>query len=227
MVDSNSSKIRIIIADDHSLMRQAIRMWLEKQSDFEIVAEASDGESAIKCTKELDPHIIIMDISMPKLNGLEATKQITSQCPNTRVLIMSVHIDNERILSALRAGAKGYLTKDATGDEMIAAIRGIISGEVVLSPLVSSKVVESLSIIRNTGRNENIDKISAREYQVLKLVARGMCNKDIAVELGISLRSVKANLTNIFLKLRVGTRTEAVAAGVHNNILSVNDLMKR
>jgi two-component system, NarL family, response regulator LiaR len=227
MVDSNSSKIRIIIADDHSLMRQAIRIWLEKQLDFEIVAEVSDGESAIKFTKELNPHIIIMDISMPKLNGLEATKQITSQFPGTRVLIISVHIDNERILSALQAGASGYLTKEATGDEIVAAVRGISCGEVVLSPLVSNKVVESLSLIKNTGRNGNIDKISTREYEVLKLVAKGMCNKDIAAELGISLRSVKANLTNIFLKLRVGTRTEAIAAGINYNILSVNDLTKR
>jgi len=226
MVGSNSSKIKIIVADDHSLMRQAIQMWLEKQWDFELVAEASDGESAIELAKELSPHVVIMDISMPRLNGLEATKQITAQCPETSVLIMSVHIDNERILSALQAGAKGYLTKDATGDEIITAVRGIISGEVVLSPLVSRKIVESLSIITSTDGNEAIDKISSREYQVLKQVAKGMSNKDIAKELGISLRSVKSNLTSIFLKMRVGTRTEAVTTAIQLGILSIGDLAK-
>jgi DNA-binding NarL/FixJ family response regulator len=214
-----------MLADDHPLLRQALRDVLEKQPDFEVIAEASDGEEAVKLATKLLPDVVIMDISMPVLNGLEATKQIKENCPLTAVLVLTVHSDSEHILSILRAGAGGYLTKSVYGDEVIHAVRSLVSGETVLSPAVSRQIFKYA--FQHSAKPKNLgmgNTLSARELEVLNLAARGISNQDIADRLGLSLRTVKGYLADLFLKLNVASRTEAVIIGLRKGILTLKDL---
>lgn len=223
--DGEPGKVKILLADDHPLLRQALRNTLEKQTDFEVIAEANDGEETVKLALELNPDILILDISMPKLNGLEATRKIKEQNPKIVVLALTVHNDNEHVLGMLEAGAAGYLTKTVSGSEVVHAIRAIIAGETVLSPSVSQQIFRyafqhiSKPLSLDTG-----NKLTARELEMLRLVARGVSNKDIAQRLNLSLNSVKSYLTAIFLKLNVSSRTEAVVASFKAGILNQEDL---
>jgi len=220
-----ASKIRILVADDHPLLRQALKTVLEKEDDFEVIAEASDGDAAVKLAVELIPDVVIMDISMPKVNGLEATMQIKANCPSIAVLVLTVHDDSEHILSLLHAGAAGYLTKGVYGDEVIRSIRAVVSGETVLSPSVSKQILKYASqYIRKPVTLEAGDRLTAREVEVLKLAATGLSNKDIASRLGLSLRTVKGYLADIFLKLHVSSRTEAVIISLEKGIISLDEL---
>jgi NarL family two-component system response regulator LiaR len=220
-----SGKARIVLADDHPLLRQALRDVLEKQPDFEVVAEASDGEEAVKLTDELLPDVVIMDISMPRLNGLEATKQIKASHPAIAILALTVHSDSEHILSILQAGAGGYLTKSVYGDEVINAVRALACGETVLCPSVSQQIFKyAFQHIAKSKTRDLGDKLSAKELEVLSLAAKGISNKDIALELGLSLRTVKGYLANVFMKLNVASRTEAVIVGLRKEILTLDDL---
>lgn len=221
---TGEKRTRIIIADDHPLMRQALMMWLGKEPDFEIIAEASDGEEAVNLTKSLNPNIVIMDIGMPKLNGIEATRQISRECPNVRVLVLTIHSDNDTVLSIFQAGARGYLIKTATGKQIVQAIRTIDSGDTVWSLPISNQMIrgspsKAKSPILNVSR-----KLSPRELEILKLLSKGTGNKLIALELGLQETSVKSYLTSIFMKLGVGTRTEAVSVCLQIGILTIEDL---
>ena len=222
---SNRSKTRIMLADDHPLLRQALRDVLEKQPDFEVIAEASDGEEAVKLATEMLPDVVIMDISMPTLNGLEATKQIKASNPSIAVLVLTVHSDSEHILSILRAGAGGYLTKSVYGDEVIHAVRALVSGETVLSPAVSQQIFKYA--FQHSSKPKNLgtgNTLSSRELEVINLAARGISNKDIAQRLGLSLRTVKGYLADLFLKLNVASRTEAVIICLRKGIITLKDL---
>ena len=225
IVKNKSQKITILVADDHPLLRQALKDLLEKEDGFEIIAEAGDGEEAVRLATELVPDVVIMDISMPKLDGLEATRQIKTKYPKIAVLALTVHDDNQHILEILQAGAAGYLVKSVLGDEVVQAIRAVASGNMVLSPLIG------LHLLKHAARYptrpvslEAGEKLSTRELEILKLTAQGMMNKDIATVLGLNLRTVKGHLTNIFSKLRVRSRTEAVIAGLRAGFLSSDDL---
>jgi NarL family two-component system response regulator LiaR len=220
-----SNNIRIVLADDHPLLRQALRDVLEKQPDFEVIAEASDGEEAVGLATKLNPDVVIMDISMPKLNGLEATEQIKATCPAIAILVLTVHSDSEHILSILQAGAGGYLTKSVYGDEVIYAVRALVCGEMVLSPAVSQQIFKyAFQHIIKPRSLEVGDRLSSRELEVLSLAAKGTSNKDIALKLGLSLRTVKGYLANLFMKLNVASRTEAVIVGLRKGILTIDDL---
>ncbi len=215
----------IVLADDHPLLRKALRDLLEKEADFAIVGEAGDGEEAVKLATETLPDVIIMDISMPNLDGLEATRQIKARCPNVAVLVLTVHTDDECILEILQAGAAGYLVKSAFGDEVVQAVRAVVTGEMVLSPSIGQRLLKQAAryptkpVLLEAG-----EKLSARELEVLKLTARGMSNKEIAQTLEIKLRTVKGHLADIFSKLRVASRTEAVMAGLRVGFLSMDDI---
>lgn len=220
-----SKKTRIILADDHPLLRQALRSVLEKQPDLEVIAEAGDGEEAVKLATELVPDVVIMDISMPKLNGLEATRQIKENRSTIAVLVLTVHSDNEHILSILQAGAGGYLTKSVYDDEVVNAVRALVSGETVLSPSVSQRIFKyAFQHITKPKSLDVGDKLSVRELEILRLVTQGISNKDIAIRLGLSLRTVKGYLADIFLKLNVSSRTEAAIVGLRKGILTLDDL---
>ena len=223
-VQKQQDEISIIIADDHPLLRQALRNVLEKQTDFKIIAEAADGEEAIKLATELAPNVVIMDISMPKVDGLEATRQIKEKCPDIAILILTVYDDSEHILAVLEAGASGYLTKSVFGKEVIHAIHGVAAGETVLSAAISQQVIKHAVRYRVkpllTGSGE---KLTARELSVLKLTASGLSNKEIAQVLELSPRTVKGYLAEVFSKLGVASRTQAIIKGLQKGLFSVDD----
>lgn len=219
-------KIRVVLADDHPLMRQAIRMWLEKQQDLEVIAEANDGKEAVDIAAMLQPDIVIMDISMPKINGLEATRQIISKCPDTEVLALTVHADTEHIHGMLQVGASGYLMKNVSGEEVVHAVRAVFAGENVLPNLHPEENSPDSFGDDDTPGAEKTSPLSARELRVLKWVASGLSNKDIAVKLQLSLRSVKAILTSIFVKMDAASRTEAISIGLKSGILTLEDLRR-
>ena len=220
-----STKTRIVLADDHPLLRKALKDILAKEADFEIIGEAGDGEEAVRLATEKLPDMVIMDISMPNMDGLEATQQIKATCPSVAVLALTVHTDDECILEILQAGAAGYIIKSAFGNEVIQAVRSVITGEMVLSPSIGQRLLKQAAryptkpVLLEAG-----EKLSTRELEILKLTARGMSNKDIATELGIKLRTVKGHLADIFSKLRVASRTEAVIAGLKAGFLSMDDI---
>jgi DNA-binding NarL/FixJ family response regulator len=221
---NETQKISIVLADDHPLIRQALRMWIEKQKDMEIVAEAADGKEVVEITAKLNPDVLIMDISMPKMNGLEATKKIKEVSPNTEVLILTVHTDDEHIISTVRAGASGYLTKKTSGEEVIHAIRALADGENLLPANISQTIIKDTLSNPEQLVLTKIEELSVREQNMLKLAANGMSNKEIGLTLGLSLRNVKACFTNIFLKLGVSSRTGAIAVGLKTGIITIEDL---
>jgi NarL family two-component system response regulator LiaR len=225
-IDSDhAKKITIMLADDHPLLRQALRDVLEKQPDFEIIAEVGDGVEAVELATKLVPNVVIMDISMPELNGLEATRQIKAQCPQIAVLVLTIHDSSEHILSILEAGAAGYLTKSVFGDEVVHAVRGVVSGDTVLSPSISQQIIKhALQHITKPINLEAGEKLTVREMQILKLASRGLSNKDIAAELDLSLRTVKSYFTDIFSKLDVSNRTEAVITALRSGFLVIDNL---
>ena len=224
-LNNQSAKITVLLADDHPLVRQSIRAVLEKQPDIKVVAEAGDGVVAVKLATELKPDVVVMDIGMPKLDGLEATRQIKEVLPEIAVLVLTVHSDEQYILGILQAGAAGYLTKSVYGEEVVQAIRGIVGGEMVLSPSIGQKLIKHAAHYPTKAVPlEAGEKLSTRELEILEFAARGMSNKEIANSLGLSLRTVKGHLAEIFTKLRVGSRTEAVITCLQAGFISLNDI---
>ncbi len=225
MNNAQASKINIMLVDDHPLFRQALRNILEKQADFEIVAEAANGEEAVSLAIELALDVVVMDISMPVLNGLEATRQIKAKNPAIIVLVLTVHDDSEHVIGILESGAAGYLTKSAVEEEVVSAIRSVVAGETVLSTQIFQQILKQ--VIKYPIKPiplGTIDKLSKREMEILKLAARGMSNRDISLVLNLSLRTVKGYLAEIFSKLGVGSRTEAVITGLRSGIITLDDL---
>jgi len=219
------AKIRVIVADDHPLLRDAMRNTLAKQEDIEVIGEASDGEEAVKLSSELNPDVVIMDIVMPRLNGIEATKRIRETSSDTAVLILTAYDDDRYVIGLLEAGAAGYLLKSARGQALVDAIRAVSAGESVLHPTIIAKVLKyGVRTRAQGGERGTKGQLSDRELEVLKLASKGMSNKDIAKELFLSTRTVKAHLSNIFDKLDVASRTEAIVKGIKEGWLSVEDL---
>lgn len=219
------AKTRILIADDHAVLREGMRQLLEQEKDLEVVGEAGDGEQAVKMTTELTPDIVLMDIVMPKLSGVEATKQIKKVSPSTCILILTAYSDIRYIVGLLEAGASGYLLKSARSDEIVGAIRAVRSGESVLDSMATRKLLERVvNVSTETTEEKMRGQLSPRETEVLRLAARGMSNRDIAESLGLSMRTVKAHLSNIFNKMRCSCRTEAIVKGFREGYVSLEDV---
>lgn len=223
--DEPKKETTILIADDHPLVRQALVTLLGSQPDFKVVGEAGDGEEAIQLAGQLRPDIIIMDITMPRINGLAATRQIKSRFPDMKVLALTVHSDSEHILGIFEAGASGYLTKSVFGNEVVTAIRSLMAGDSVLSRQILKQILEinfqQVSKPRDLAPGFNL---TSRELEIFKMAASGMSNKDIAQKLSLSLQTVKGYLVSIFSKLHVSSRTEAVILALRTGILSLQDL---
>lgn len=204
-------KIKILIADDHAVVREGTRQILEQEPDLNVVAEAGDGEEAVRLAGDFKPDVTIIDIAMPKLDGIEATKQIKALYPTIAVLILTAYDDDQFIFSLLEAGAAGYLLKSVRGRELIDAIRAVNAGESVLHPSIARKVLNRfVPAPGKLKRQEASEVLTEREMDVLKLAARGLSNQDIADELCLSIRTVQAHLGHIFNKLQVSSRIEAV-----------------
>jgi two-component system, NarL family, response regulator LiaR len=226
-IKSIKSKIKVLVADDHPLLRQALRNLLEKNRDINIIAEACDGEEAYRLAMKLMPNVIIMDIAMPLMNGLEATRRIKAELPSIAIMVLTVHDDLDDILGILKAGAAGYLIKDVFGDEVVNAIRMVSSGKRILSASVFDELLKNVRYpcSYNLGSiQSNAETLTIRELEIIKLVARGVGNKEIADTLNISSNTVKAYLVNIFSKLRVNSRTEAVIIGLKNGLFTTNEI---
>ena len=213
------------MADDHPLLRDGIVQLLQAEADFEVVGQAADGEEAVRLANEKSPHVVLMDIEMPKIDGLEATKQIKATLPETSVLVLTIHDDEEYIAALLDAGAAGYLLKTTYGKELVQAIRAVRLGEFILDTQIGPKVFRAFALRSNKPVPLNVgEKLSAREMEVLRLAARGMSNSKMAEALYISPRTVKGHLSEIFGKLGVGSRMEAITVCLRAGILSLDDL---
>ena len=204
-------KIRILIADDHAVVREGTRQFLEREDDLEVVGEAADGEEAIRLVGSLSPDVAIMDISMPNIDGIEATRQIKVKYPKVAVLILSAYDDDQFVFSLLEAGAAGYLLKSVRGNELVNAIREVSAGESVLHPTIARKVLNRFTnITSETQKQKTQNILTEREIEVLQLATQGSSNQEIADSLFLSLRTVQSHLNHIFNKLQVSSRTEAV-----------------
>lgn len=218
-------KIKVLIADDHAVVREGTRQILEQEPDLEVVAEAGDGEEATKLAGIHKPDVAIIDVAMPKVDGIAATKQIKALYPNITVLILSAYDDDQFVFSLLEAGAAGYLLKSVRGRELVDAVRAVYAGESVLHPAVARKVLNRF--VPTPGkpvRQKLPEALSERELDVLKLATRGLSNQDIADKLCLSLRTVQAHFSHIFNKLQVSSRTEAVVRALKEGWVTLDDV---
>jgi DNA-binding NarL/FixJ family response regulator len=215
-------KIRILLADDHVLVRQGTAELLQRESTLEVIGEANDGEEAIVLAHRLHPDVIIMDIRMPNLSGVEATRRIRSELPDVQVLVLTAYDDDQYIFSLLQAGASGYLLKSAPIGDLFSAIHQVRAGESPLAPSIARKVVAKFSGKSKQLESENLDQLTARESEILQYLARGSSNRDIAEALFISERTVQAHLTNIFAKMQVASRLEAVLKAIRLGWLALD-----
>jgi NarL family two-component system response regulator LiaR len=216
-------KIKVLLAEDHVIVREGTREFVQREPDMEVVGEASDGEEAVKLASKLKPDVVVMDIAMPKLNGIEATKQIKASLPSTAVLILTAYDYDQYIFALLEAGAAGYLLKGVQVREVIDAIRAVYAGESVLHPVVARRVIDRM-VSPTKAETPAAEPLSEREMEVLKLAATGVSNKEIAQQLFLSPRTVQVHLGNIFNKLGVASRTEAILYGLKRGWFSLEDL---
>jgi len=208
-------RIRILLADDHAVVRQGFKMILGAEPDMEIVGEAGNGREAVERAEQLRPDIVVMDVAMPELNGIEATRRLAAAMPHTRVIALSMHKDSVYVREILRAGARGYLLKDSGAADLVSAIRAVASGESYLSPAVSNAVLDDY---RRHVTNP-IDLLTSREREVLQMLAEGKTNKEIAVVLNLSVYTVDAHRGRIMEKLNVHSINELVRFAVRNGLI--------
>jgi DNA-binding NarL/FixJ family response regulator len=201
--------VRVLIAEDHPLFREGMRGRLDRVADVAVVGEAASGDEAVELAKELEPDVILMDIKMPGLNGIEATREIQQASPQIGVLVLTMFEDDDSVFAAMRAGAKGYLLKDSGGEGVVHAIRAVASGEAVFGPGVAERIIGFFSAPRAAPKRA-FPELTEREEEVLSLVAQGKSNQEIARQLFVSLKTVRNHVSNILLKLQVADRAQAV-----------------
>ncbi|MGE5703683.1 MAG: response regulator [Clostridia bacterium] len=203
-------KLRIAIADDHPLFRHGVRTIISTTPDLELIGEAVNGEEAVQLASEMEPDVFLMDIRMPGLNGIEATQKIIALKPGTRILILTMFKDDASVFTAMRAGAKGYVLKDAETEDLLRAIRAVARGEAIFSPDIASRMIDYFSMTRLAAPEEVFPELTSREREVLYLIAEGESNGAIASKLSLSGKTVSNYVTNILNKLQVADRGEAI-----------------
>jgi DNA-binding NarL/FixJ family response regulator len=215
------AKLRLLLGDDHTLVRQGLRKILEEKPDWEVVAEAGDGREAVRQALALHPDVAILDVGMPQLNGIEATRQIVRRAPETRVLILSMHSADAYVARALQAGAKGYLLKDSAGKDLIRAVATVATGKSFFSPAVAKLMLDDyVRRVAETAVVDKYDSLSEREREVFQLVAEGRSNKEVAELLAISLATVETHRARILEKLDVHNTAELVLYAVRRGVIS-------
>jgi two-component system, NarL family, response regulator NreC len=213
-------KIKVLLVDDHAIMRDGIRALLSLADDIEIVGEAGEGREAIEKAGQLSPDVVVMDIAMPGMDGLEATRRIVKHNPRSRVLILSQHDDKEYILSAIRAGSAGYIPKRALGSDLVSAIRSVNHGESFLYPSAAAALIKDYREQAQSG--DSFDQLTAREREILKLIAEGHTSKEIGVMLFISVKTVMGHRTKIMEKLGLHNRTELIKYAMKKGLLALD-----
>ena len=215
--------IRLLIVDDHKVVRQGLRFLLQHESDIDIVAEAADGEQAIALVRQHVPAVVLLDLLMPKMDGLTALRTIKEISPSTQVIILTSHQGDEELFDAIKAGALSYVLKTAGVDVVVESVRAAARGESLLDPSVAAKVLEEMRRVR--GRDE-VDPLSRREVEVLSALARGRSNKEIAKELSIGEEAVKTHVSNILSKLHLADRTQAAIYGLQKRLVRLDDALE-
>jgi DNA-binding NarL/FixJ family response regulator len=217
--------IRVILAEDHALVREGTRRILESTGDIVVVAEAVDGAEAVAAAGRHRPDVAIIDIGMPGINGIEATRRIKASHPQISVLILTMHDDDQFIFAVIEAGAAGYLLKDVQGNELIQAVRALHAGDSVLHPTVTHKILTRLASgdVRQSVSDAD-EPLTDREQEILRLAASGLANKAIGTRLNLSVRTVEAHLSHVFRKLDVGSRTEAILHGLRRGWFTIDEL---
>ena len=213
--------IRIILADDHTVMRSGLRLLLERQPDFAVAGEAADGRAAVALAISATPDVVVMDVAMPLLNGIEATRQITTANPRIGVIILSMHSDESYVLRALKAGARGYLLKDSAEADLIKAVRAVHEGRNSFSPAISRMLLEDyIRQLQQRGEEDSYDLLTSREREILQLIAEGKSNKEIAALLNLSLYTVETHRTHVLQKLNLHSVPELILYAVRKGIIS-------
>lgn len=213
-------RISIVLADDHPAMREGTRRILERYPDLKVIGEAEDGEQALELVKRLKPDVAILDIRLPKLNGIEVVRRVKSLSPNTKCLMLTAYDDDDYILALMEAGASGYLLKTTQEKELIESIRSVNSGEPVLHPAIAAKVARLWAQGAIPSKRKEVEQLTPRELEVLELAARGLRNRAVADKLGISVRTVEGHFNSIFAKLGVSSRMEAVLYGLSQHLVN-------
>lgn len=216
--------IRVLLADDHTIVRSGVRALLATEPDIEVVGEVGGGAEAVAQATMLRPDVVLMDVVMPGLGGIEATRQITSSLPGTRVLVLTSFAADENVFPAIKAGALGYLLKDSGPEHLVQAIRQVNRGEPSLEPSIARKVLFELAHPVRERQPLTPDPLTERELDVLRLIARGYSNKDIAVRLTVSELTVRTHVSNILSKLHLASRTQAALYALQKGITSLNDI---
>jgi DNA-binding NarL/FixJ family response regulator len=213
--------IRIVLADDHVVMRNGLRLLLERQANFEVVGEAMDGRQTMEICDKLRPEVLVLDIAMPNLNGIEAARQISAKWPQTAIVILSMHSDESYVLRALKAGARAYLLKDSAEADLINAIRAVSEGKAFFSPAISKMLVEDyMRRLEQRGVEDSYELLTTREREVLQLLAEGKSNKEVASMLNLSLYTVETHRGNILQKLNLHSVPELILYAVRKGVIS-------
>jgi two-component system, NarL family, response regulator LiaR len=213
-------RVRILLVDDHAVVREGLRAFLGLQDGFEVVGEAADGEEAVQRAAELEPDVILMDLVMPKLDGVSAMRELRRRCPHSRVIVLTSFLDDDRLLPALEAGAAGYLLKNSQPTELARAVRAAQAGEAIIDPTAAARLVNVLSgTDQERRRTTALQHLTDREREVLALIAQGRANKRIALELGISEKTVKNHVGHVLAKLGVTDRTQAAVLAVQEGLV--------
>lgn len=216
-------KIRLLVADDHKIFRQGIKKLLEEEPDLQVVGESADGRETVKRATELKPDIVLMDIAMANLNGLEATRQIKKALPETKVIMLTMHKNEEYVLQSFQAGASGYILKEGAVEELVSAIRSIHQDKSFLSPTVSKTLVDAYLRKMETGRTETpFDLLTDREREVLQLIAEGYTNREVAKQLFISVKTVEAHRAHIMQKLNIHDIAKLVKYAIQKGLVDLN-----
>lgn len=213
-----ADRIRVLVADDHAILREGIKSLLAEHEEIEIVGEAADGVEAVEKVRSLKPDIVLLDIGMPRMNGIEATRQITKEVPETRVLILTMHEDEEYIFPIFQAGASGYVLKRTAMSELVSAIRAVFQGHTILHPVVAQRVIDE-----PREETDNYDGLTERELEVLTLIADGLTNQKIADQLFISVKTVQAHRANIMEKLDLHDRVDLTKYAIRKGLISLED----